>query len=216
MGIKAFAHGSYMRFAILIDAPYNDARALRLITELRKLHVDGVKVEIGGAGAFLYDMKANLVAQTPWMLVTVGIVMFLVLFLVFGSITLPIKAMVMNALSLTASFGAIVWVFQDGRFSDVLDYVPLGISDCTAPLLMFSIVFGLSMDYEVLILSRIREEYDKCGNNDDAVFHDQIDGHNNNHITKPSGTIGRPPSTASRSEERRVGKECRSRWSPYH
>jgi trehalose monomycolate/heme transporter len=92
-----------------------------------------------------------------------------VLFLVFGSITLPIKAMLMNALSITASFGALVWVFQDGRFHKILRYEPLGISDSTAPLLMFAIVFGLSMDYEVLILSRVREEYNRTGNNDLAV-----------------------------------------------
>jgi RND superfamily putative drug exporter len=79
--------------------------------------------------------------------------------------------MFMNALSISASFGAIVWVFQDGRFADVLDYIPLGISDCTAPLLMFSIVFGLSMDYEVLILSRVQEEYRRTGDNDGAVAH---------------------------------------------
>jgi RND superfamily putative drug exporter len=100
---------------------------------------------------------------------TVCLVMFIVLFLVFGSVTLPLKAMLMNAISISASFGAIVWVFQDGRFSDILRYTPLGISDSTAPLLMFSIVFGLSMDYEVLILARIQEEYKKTGDNDLAV-----------------------------------------------
>ena len=169
MGIKAFAKGNYMRFALLIETPYNEAPALKLVDEVRNLHVEGVDIKVGGAGAYLTDMKRTLVERSPWMIGLVVIVMFVVLFLVFGSVTLPIKAMLMNALSLSASFGAIVWVFQDGRFSDVLDYVPLGISDCTAPLLMFSIVFGLSMDYEVLILSRVREEYDRTGDNDAAV-----------------------------------------------
>lgn len=169
MGIDAFARGSYMRFAILLDHQYNRPEALGVIHAIRALKVDGLDIKVGGPGAYLIDLKANLIENAPWMVGTVLLVMFVVLFLVFGSITLPIKAMFMNALSISASFGAIVWVFQDGRFADVLDYIPLGISDCTAPLLMFSIVFGLSMDYEVLILSRVQEEYRRTGDNDVAV-----------------------------------------------
>ncbi len=171
MGIDAFARGSYMRFAILLDHPYNQPEALGIIHAIRALEVEGLDIKVGGAGAYLIDLKENLVAKSPWMVATVLVVMFVVLFLVFGSVTLPLKAMCMNALSISASFGAIVWVFQDGRFTDVLDYIPLGISDCTAPLLMFSIVFGLSMDYEVLILSRVQEEYRRTGDNDGAVAH---------------------------------------------
>jgi len=99
----------------------------------------------------------------------VALVMFVVLFLVFGSITIPVKAMIMNSLSLTATFGAIVWVFQDGRFEGLLHYKSLGISDATQPIIMFAIVFGLSMDYEVLLLSRVREEYLRTGDNTLAV-----------------------------------------------
>lgn len=171
MGIDAFARGSYMRFAILLDSPYNEPEALGVVHAIRALEVEGLDIKVGGAGAYLIDLKENLIAKSPWMVATVLLVMFVVLFLVFGSVTLPLKAMFMNALSISASFGAIVWVFQDGRFADVLDYIPLGISDCTAPLLMFSIVFGLSMDYEVLILSRVQEEYRRTGDNDGAVAH---------------------------------------------
>jgi trehalose monomycolate/heme transporter len=169
MGIDAFARGRFMRFAVLLDNPYNRPESLAVIDAIRKLSVDGVKIQVGGPGAYLLDMKETLVTRSPWMLGLVAVVMFVVLFLVFGSITLPIKAMIMNMLSLSASFGAIVWIFQDGRMTDLLRYEPLGISDCTAPLLMFSIVFGLSMDYEVLILARVREEYDKTGDNDLSV-----------------------------------------------
>jgi uncharacterized membrane protein YdfJ with MMPL/SSD domain len=169
LGIDAFAAGSYMRFAILLDHQYNRPESLGVIHAIRALEIEGIDISVGGPGAYLIDLKQNLVDRSPWMVATVIVVMFLVLFLVFGSVTLPIKAMLMNALSISASFGAIVWVFQDGRFSDVLDYIPLGISDCTAPLLMFSIVFGLSMDYEVLILARVQEEYKKTGDNDLAV-----------------------------------------------
>ena len=169
MGIDAFARGPHMRFAILLDSQYNKPEALAVIHAIRALEVDGVDIKVGGPGGYLIDLKQNLIERSPWMVATVMLVMFVVLFLVFGSVTLPLKAMVMNALSISASFGAIVWVFQDGRFADALDYIPLGISDCTAPLLMFSIVFGLSMDYEVLILSRVQEEYRKSGDNTGAV-----------------------------------------------
>jgi RND superfamily putative drug exporter len=169
LGIDAFARGRHMRFALLLDSQYNKPESLAVVHAIRALEIPGVDIKVGGPGGYLIDLKRNLVERAPWMVSTVVLVMFLVLFLVFGSITLPLKAMLMNALSISASFGAIVWVFQDGRFSDVLAYIPLGISDCTAPLLMFSIVFGLSMDYEVLILSRIQEEYRKTNDNDHAV-----------------------------------------------
>jgi trehalose monomycolate/heme transporter len=169
MGIDAFSNGNYFRFAILLDTPLNDPASIALVREIRTWEIEGLDVKTGGPTAFLIDLKDTLVDKSPTMILIVCLVMFVVLFLVFGSVTLPIKAMIMNALSLTASFGAIVWVFQDGRFSNALQYVPLGISDCTAPLLMFSIVFGLSMDYEVLLLSRIREEYVRGGDNEKAV-----------------------------------------------
>ncbi len=103
------------------------------------------------------------------MAVFVGAVMFVVLFLVFGSVTLPLKAMAMNLLSLSASFGALVWVFQDGRLEGMLRYSSSGGIDATNPVLMFAVLFGLSMDYEVLLLSRVREEYDRSGDNTLAV-----------------------------------------------
>ena len=171
MGINAFSNGEYFRFALLLDAPLNDTASIALVRDIRTWEVPGLEIGVGGPSAFLVDLRDTLVDRSPYMILIVCIVMFVVLFLVFGSVTLPIKAMIMNALSLTASFGAIVWVFQDGRFANILQYVPLGISDCTAPLLMFSIVFGLSMDYEVLLLSRIREEYVRTGNNEIAVAH---------------------------------------------
>jgi RND superfamily putative drug exporter len=171
LGINAFAHEQYFRFALLLDVPLNDPASVRLVRAIRTWDLLGFDIGVGGPSAFLVDLRDRLVDRSPYMIAIVCLVMFIVLFLVFGSVTLPIKAMLMNTLSLTASFGAIVWVFQDGRFSTLLNYVPLGISDCTAPLLMFTIVFGLSMDYEVLLLSRIREEYVRTGNNETAIAH---------------------------------------------
>jgi RND superfamily putative drug exporter len=84
-------------------------------------------------------------------------------------VVLPVKAIVMNALSLTATFGAIVWIFQQGHLSGLLNFTPTGTIDPTMPILMLAIIFGLSMDYEVFLLSRVRERYDVTGDNTAAV-----------------------------------------------
>jgi uncharacterized membrane protein YdfJ with MMPL/SSD domain len=93
---------------------------------------------------------------------------YVVLFLLLGSIVLPIKAVVMNFLSISASYGALVWIFQDGHFARWLNFTP-GPIETSMPLVMFCVLFGLSMDYGVLLLSRIREEYQRTGDNAAAV-----------------------------------------------
>jgi trehalose monomycolate/heme transporter len=129
----------------------------------------GAHVYVGGATAALVDLLASLGATLPWMALAVTITTFLLLFLAFGSVVLPIKAIVMNVFSLTATFGAIVWIFQQGHLSGLLRFTPTGTIDPTMPILMLAIIFGLSMDYEVFLLSRIRERYDLTGDNAAAV-----------------------------------------------
>src|SRR5439155_19140793 len=92
-----------------------------------------------------------------------------VLLLMFGSLLVPVKAVVLNLLSLTATFGAMVWVFQDGHLSGPLRFTATGLLDTTTPILMFCIAFGLSMDYEVFLLSRIKEEHDHGADNVTSV-----------------------------------------------
>ncbi len=92
-----------------------------------------------------------------------------VLFLLFGSVVIPIKAVIMTLLSISASFGALVWIFQEGNFSDALNFTPLGYTIAGNPIIMFSVIFGLSMDYEVLLLSRIQESYRRTGDNTASV-----------------------------------------------
>ena len=87
----------------------------------------------------------------------------------FGSVVLPLKAIVMNVLSLSATFGVVVWIFQWGHLSRLLQFTPTGSIDPTMPILMLAIIFGLSMDYEVFLLSRIRERYDQTGDNTASV-----------------------------------------------
>jgi len=167
--LTAFFKGSWMRMSLVSSKPFDDALTQDQVRALRDLSTPEMQVQIAGYPAALTDLRDAIRERVPWMILIVASVMFVVLFLAFGSITLPVKAMLMNSLSLTASFGAIVWIFQDGRLQSLLHYTPLGFSDATLPLVMFAIVFGISMDYEVILLSRIREEYIRCRDNSKAV-----------------------------------------------
>lgn len=171
-GLAVFAQDNHTRLSIISRHDIDTAEAQAQVAALRELPPPaGMTALVGGQAAALYDLKGSIAARGPVMLAVIGAVMFVVLFLVFGSVTLPLKAMAMNLLSLTASFGALVWIFQDGRFENILRYESLASVDATNPILMFAIVFGLSMDYEVLLLSRVREEYAKTGDNTLAVAH---------------------------------------------
>jgi RND superfamily putative drug exporter len=123
------------------------------------------KVEVAGMSAQLVDSKAGLFAKLPLALLLIAAITFVLMFLMFGSVVVPAKAVVLNLLSLSATFGAMVWVFQDGHLSGVLDFTPTGALDSTTPILMFCVAFGMSMDYEVFLLSRIKEEHDRTGDN---------------------------------------------------
>jgi putative drug exporter of the RND superfamily len=103
--------------------------------------------------------------RLPLALLVIALITFIVLFLSFGSVLMPLKAIVLNLLSLSATFGALVWVFQDGRFESLLGFTATGTLVITMPVLMFITAFGLSMDYEVFLLSRVREEFDRTGDN---------------------------------------------------
>jgi RND superfamily putative drug exporter len=122
-------------------------------------------VLVGGASAQLVDAKASLFSRLPIAIGIIGAATFVLLFMMFGSLLVPAKALVLNFLSLTATFGAMVWIFQDGHLSGVLHFTPTGNVDISSPILMFCIAFGLSMDYEVFLLSRIKEEYDATEDN---------------------------------------------------
>jgi uncharacterized membrane protein YdfJ with MMPL/SSD domain len=128
----------------------------------------GSHVLVGGATAFLVDQLHSIGHVLPWMLFVMAVAMLVLLFLAFGSFVLPIKAIIMNTLSIGASFGAVTWIFQDGHFASLLGFSKLGYLDATDPILMLAVVFGLSMDYEVFLLSRVREEWDAAGRRGDT------------------------------------------------
>ena len=127
------------------------------------------EVLVGGPSASLVDTKAAIMDRVPLAAGIIGVATFVLLFLMFGSLLVPAKALVLNLLSLSATFGAMVWVFQDGHGSGLLDFTATGTLDTTTPILMFCIAFGLSMDYEVFLLARIKEEYDRTGDNTHSV-----------------------------------------------
>ncbi|MFF4353099.1 MMPL family transporter [Streptomyces sp. NPDC001530] len=127
-------------------------------------------VLVGGGAAELVDTQDTLTDRLPYALVAMVGVTMVLLFLMTGSVVMPLKAVVLNTLSLSATFGALVWVFQDGHLSGLLgDFTVTGFLPATLPVLMFCVAFGLSMDYEVFVLSRIKEEYDRTGDTVRAV-----------------------------------------------
>ncbi|HEY5873989.1 MAG TPA: MMPL family transporter, partial [Ilumatobacteraceae bacterium] len=126
-------------------------------------------IQVGGPAAELIDVKAKLGARLPIAAAMVCLATLVLLFLMTGSVIVPIKAVVMNILSLGASFGAMVWIFQEGHLSGLLGFDSVGALDLWMPVLILIFAFGLSMDYEVFLLSRIKEVHDQTGDNDLAV-----------------------------------------------
>jgi uncharacterized membrane protein YdfJ with MMPL/SSD domain len=130
---------------------------------------DGTSFLVGGLSAGQKDFISSLYSKAPFAAAFVIGVTYLILLITFRSVFIPLKAVVVNVLSLTASFGAMVFVFQDGHLSGLLDFTPLGFVDATLPILMFCTIFGVSMDYEVFLLSRIREAYENGDSNTASV-----------------------------------------------
>jgi putative drug exporter of the RND superfamily len=150
-----------------VRAASDEARAL--VREIRRAHppFDGA-VLVTGQTAFDLDFIGLVLRHAPVAIGLVMVVTSVVRFMLLDSVLLPLKAIVMNLLSITASYGALVWIFQDGHLAGLLAFTPGPIQTAT-PLIMFCLVFGLSMDYEVLLLSRVREEYERTGDNARAV-----------------------------------------------
>jgi RND superfamily putative drug exporter len=130
-----------------------------LVNAIRAAPAPGA-ILVGGSPAELVDSTGVITHDLPIVLLLIGSISFLVLFVMFKSVLIAIKALVLSALSLTAMFGAMVWVFQEGHLSKFLDFTPTGNLSATTPVLMFCVAFGLSMDYAVFLISRIKEHHD--------------------------------------------------------
>jgi trehalose monomycolate/heme transporter len=130
---------------------------------------DDAEVLVGGRTAADLDLLRTLGAGLPWMALIMASATLVLLFLAFGSVVLPVKAVLMNLVSIGASFGVVVWVFQDGHLADWLRFTPTGFIEPSNPILMLAVLFGLATDYEVFLLSRVREEWDRTADNSGSV-----------------------------------------------
>ncbi len=148
-----------------------DAATSDLVHRLRDsvLPTTGVKVDVGGFTAGGIDFATYIAGRLPYLIGAVLLLSFLLLMVVFRSILVPLKAVIMNLLSVGAAYGATVAIFQWGWAKGLLGVGKAGPVEAWAPMMLFAIVFGLSMDYEVFLLSRIKEEYDRTGDNASAV-----------------------------------------------
>ncbi|MGW4717167.1 MMPL family transporter [Nocardia sp. NPDC004260] len=158
--------GTYLRVGTRLD-PYSPA-AIDQLDQVRAVPAPG-RALLGGAAAESVDSLDALAAKVPVAVFVIVLSTLVVLFFFTGSVLLPIKALLLNTLSLAATFGAMVWIFQEGHLAGPLGFTPTGYLVPTMPILMFCIAFGVSMDYEVFLLSRIREEWLSSGDNTRAV-----------------------------------------------
>ena len=158
---RRFEGSVYAIEAVSSTAPLSE-ESQDLVERLRELDP---AVSVTGFTAHFLDLQASLGDHLPQVLAIVVVITFVVLFLMTGSVILPLKQVLMNALGLSATFGILVLIFQDGRFEDLLGYTSQGGLESTQPLLLFAVVFGLSTDYGVFLLARIKEARD--GGHDD-------------------------------------------------
>lgn len=155
---------------VYTDALPASDRAKQLLHDIRAMDPGpGLKLWVDGGTAEIVDVVNRMYSEFPWAALTVVLATYVVLFVLLRSVFLPLKAIVLNVLSLTASYGALVFVFQEGHFSSFLRFSPLGFTEASLPIVMFCILFGVSMDYEVFLLSRMREVWDQTHDNRLAV-----------------------------------------------
>lgn len=151
-------------------APANAPANRELLEDLRRMDPGGdVAILIGGGTAEIVDVVDVIYSGFPIAAALIFGTTYLVLLIVFRSVLLPLKAIIMNVMSILASYGALVWVFQDGNLARILRFTPQGFVEASLPVIMFCVLFGLSMDYEVFLLSRIQEEWDRTGDNERSV-----------------------------------------------
>jgi RND superfamily putative drug exporter len=157
--ISAYSNHSY-----ITDSSRNAVKEIRDLP-----NPAGSQLLVGGAAAQFVDLQDSLKSHAPIALAIVIVATLIVLFLMTGSVVLPVKQLVMNALNLSATFGILVFIFQDGRLEGLLDYKSQGALEQTMPILLFAVVFGLSTDYGVFLLSRIKEARDHGASDSESV-----------------------------------------------
>lgn len=157
--------------AVTYEGEIDDDSTSRLVRDVRVAEppTGADEVLVGGPAAQQLDNTDAIVRTLPTTLAFVTLTTLVLLFLAFGSVVLPVKAVIMGFLSLGASLGAVIWGFQEGHLADVLAFTPVGTIDPTYLVLIIIVAFGLAMDYELFLLSRVREEYLATGDNTHSV-----------------------------------------------
>jgi len=166
-------HGLHGNVSVIDVTPTGSTQgsaAEHLVGVLRD-HRPHFTTYVTGSAASLADFKAEIASRIPYAVAWIALATFALLFLMTGSVLIPLKALAMNILSLGATFGALVWVFQDGHLASLLGFTAFGAIEAWAPVIIFTFAFGLSMDYEVFLLSRIKEAHDEGHTTNDAVAH---------------------------------------------
>jgi RND superfamily putative drug exporter len=164
------ANGDTTKITVAMQPVDHSPASVDIVHQVRAIQATGgLTPLVDGTTAYQLDLLASLSATLPYALLVMFVAVSVLLFLMTGSLLMPVKAIVLNILSLSATFGALVWIFQDGHLQNLLGFQSTGSIDATQPILIFAIAFGLSMDYEVFLLSRIKERYDETGDNRAAV-----------------------------------------------
>jgi uncharacterized membrane protein YdfJ with MMPL/SSD domain len=148
---------------------FSSEQSQSTVERVRELQLQGGEVQVGGATADFVDFQDSLASHAPVALAIVIGSTLVILFLMTGSVVLPIKSLIMNFLNLSAVFGLLVLIFQDGRFEGLLDFSSPGAIEQTMPILLFAVAFGLSTDYAVFLLSRIKEARDNGASDSESV-----------------------------------------------
>lgn len=162
--------GNVTRVTVALQPTERSEATITIVNKVRALSLPGgFAALVDGNTPEQIDLLASLGKTLPSALVVIIVSVFVLLFLMTGSLIVPLKAILLNILSLSATFGGLVWIFQDGHLQDLLAFHSVGSIDATQPVLIFAIAFGLSMDYEVFLLSRIKERFDATGDNQQAV-----------------------------------------------
>ncbi len=152
------------------ENPFNSDPSKETIKRIRGIPAPpGATVLVGGATADFVDFQSSLARHLPIAFGIIVIATLVILFLMTGSVVLPIKSLIMNVLNLSAVFGLLVLIFQDGRFESLLHYSSTGAIEQSMPILLFAVAFGLSTDYAVFLLSRIKEARDHGASDSEAV-----------------------------------------------
>jgi len=164
------ANGNVSQMTVALEPTDHSSAATALVKQIRALQApSGLTALVGGITPEEVDILAGIETTLPLAFLVIIVSIFVLLFLMTGSLIMPLKAIILNMLSLSATFGGLVWIFQDGHLQNLLNFELLGSIDAAQPVLIFAIAFGLSMDYEVFVLSRIKERFDETGNNREAV-----------------------------------------------